>query len=167
MCEAGENVLDVGCGICLDYSNLKRLDYHAVDVTSKFLKEAHRQQPNIPVVNASGLQLPFRTNSFDSVYCKDLLVHMPPNMWKILLAEMFRVARKLVVTLEGKFLREESNVIFEKYDVVVNGETVKLRFYNNGYTFESFSKFAYSQGVKSIDGIFKNDGRWQLTIYRL
>jgi len=118
-------------------------------------------------MNASALQLPLQTGCVDTVYCKDLLVHMPPDYWKVLLKEMFRVAKRLVLTLEGQWYHHMHYVKAETYHTQVDGEDVELRFYNNAYSLDEFSRFAFSQGVRSVNGLHGGADNWQITLYGL
>ena len=163
---AGTSVLDVGCGICLDYPRLRHLEYYALDVARKFLDEAKRHHA-LMAINASALQLPLATDGVDTVYCKDLLVHMPPDCWKPLLAEMFRVARRLVLTLESQWYHHMHYVKAETYQAQVRGEAVELQFYNNAYSLDEVSRFAFSRGVRSMNGLHGGADNWQITLYQL
>jgi len=117
--ETSKSVLDVGCGTCTDYLFFEHtnVDYHGVDVTRKFADVAHKTHmvPNVTVGDV--LHLPFSDNSFDTVYCKDLLEHLPPETWKKAVAELFRVATQMVLLV---FFRAPTN---EKPDFR-RGETI-------------------------------------------
>lgn len=106
--ENGDSVLDVGCGTCTDYLFFKdtKVNYYGIDVTAKFVHAAHNVHsvPNVAVGDV--LHLPFNTDSFDVVYCKDLLEHLPPETWKTAVAELFRVADKMVMLV---FFRAPTN----------------------------------------------------------
>jgi SAM-dependent methyltransferase len=48
-------------------------------------------------VQCSGHQLPFRDGTFDAVVVSDVMEHVPPQLRKQVVAEVLRVARKMVV----------------------------------------------------------------------
>lgn len=98
--KVGGSVLDVGCITCIDYPMHKKagLKYTGVDVTPKFVKHARKLYPEVDVHEGNILSLPFKNRSFTTVYCKDVLEYLPPGKWRKALKEMWRVARKLVMT---------------------------------------------------------------------
>jgi len=95
----GSSVLDVGCATCIDYPLYREvgLRYVGVDFTYKLLEGALKHTPDAPVVQGDGKKLPFKNESFDSVYCKDMLVHLPPDDYIKVLEEMWRVAKKVLM----------------------------------------------------------------------
>jgi len=174
---AGKNVLDVGCGIGLDYRYYKGgdVEYYGVDVTPKFVEEAHRQ--GVPCQLGNVLHLPFADGSWDSVYCKDLLIHLPPDKWRDALREMVRVARVQVVTLEDNWEDETVYMLREKSACVnkETGEVTHIRFFHNAYGKTAMITHALRLGVgvkvihvdlpnpiKSADGVIRTG---QITIY--
>ena len=95
----GNSVLDVGCATCIDYPLYREagLQYVGVDLTYKLLAGALKHTPDVPVVQGDGKKLPFQNESFASVYSKDMLVHLPPDAYKKVLEEMWRVTRKVLM----------------------------------------------------------------------
>ena len=99
----GTSALDVGCATCIDYPLYREvgLCYVGVDFTYKLLAGALIITPDVPVVQGDAKKLPFRNESFDSVYCKDVLVHLPPDVYKKVLEEMWRVTKKVLMVACG------------------------------------------------------------------
>lgn len=92
-----KTVLDVGCGICVDYPRFREAQviYHGIDVTPAYLELA-RKTYNMPTEHlhlGNGLSLPFTDKSFDSVYENGMLEHLAPDDWKKVVSEMFRVCK--------------------------------------------------------------------------
>ncbi len=95
----GKSVLDVGCATCIDYPLYQEIGfrYVGVDITYKLLEGALKQTPSVPVVRGDGKKLPFKNESFDSVYAKDMFVHLPPDAYIQVLKEMWRVTKKALM----------------------------------------------------------------------
>lgn len=178
-----ENVLEVACGIGVDYPLYQKLGikYYGVDITSKFIEEAKHR--GVPCEVADALSLPFADQSFDAVYCKDLFLHLPPDDWKRVLREMVRVARKFVVVVDDLWYAFTSYMPREKY-LYHNekGETQQLCFFNNVYGEAEVKAYAEHLGlnVQVFDGgtvkrvrlasnqhsVLNVDAPSQITVYR-
>jgi len=91
-----ESVLDCGCGIGVDYSFFKNtpVRYTGIDITPRFLARARRDYPDIDVREVDILNMPFNDGSFDVVYCKDVLEHVPPEVAENMINRMWQVAKK-------------------------------------------------------------------------
>jgi glycosyltransferase involved in cell wall biosynthesis/SAM-dependent methyltransferase len=87
------SVLDVGCGNGLITNSLpSHLDVAAIDLSATALRsvKVRKQQGNITA-------LPFRDQSFDFVYCFDVIEHLTEEDMYSGLEELQRVARKHVL----------------------------------------------------------------------
>jgi len=137
------NVLEVACGIGIDYPRYHNVDiqYFGVDITPKFIEEAKRR--GVPCQVADARELPFPNESFDSVYCKDLFIHLPPNIWKNVLTEMARVARKQVIVLDDAWINTTEYRPCEKYQC----KEGVLTFYNNRYGEKEMRVYAETLGL--------------------
>lgn len=169
------SILDVGCGIGLDYWFYKDtgVKYLGVDVTPKFVEEAKRR--GVPCQLGNVLKLPFKKDSWDTVYCKDLLIHLPPGKWRTALSEMVRVARKQVITLEDNWKDETVYMLREKSACFNKGKVTLIRFFHNAYGKTAMLTHAMSLGVavkvihvdlpnpiKSATGVIRTG---QITVY--
>ena len=151
-------VLNVGCGIAAN-TEYYTSEYIGVDVTPKFTKEAHKKGTQI--LNASGLNLPFKDGSFDGVVSENVLMHMPPTAWKTFLNELCRVASKTVALLGNRWdWRQDAKTKFKIGEVY--GQT---RFYLNRYSAEDIREVFESKGMTGSAIISKTED-WQLTIYQ-
>lgn len=153
-----ETFLNVGCGIAnnVDYYTA---EYFGVDVTHKFVKEAHRK--GVQVVNASGCNLPFQDETFDGVACENVLMHIPPDLWRIFLKEMIRVARKMVCMLENRWDWSANAKTQYRIPEVYGSKW----FYLNIYSAEDVKKIFRDANMTGY-AIVSKDADWQLTVYQ-
>src|SRR4030042_283948 len=88
-------ILDVGCGSgFFTYYLAKKYQVIGLDFSEKMLA----LNPHKNLIKASAYQIPFKNNSFDLVFCSNLLHHL--NHPLKALKEMNRVAKKFVVVSE-------------------------------------------------------------------
>ena len=90
-----KSVLETACATAIDYPRYKESGHQwsGLDITEKFLARARELHPDIDVKHGSVLEAPFADNSFDFVYCKDLLEHLALEDYKKVVSEMFRMCR--------------------------------------------------------------------------
>ena len=88
----GLHVLDVGCGRGALVHELRNLGARAVgvDLAFDFVDRG-------PMVQGNAMELPFVAQAFDLVVALDVVEHVPGPWRPLLLAELRRVARSLVV----------------------------------------------------------------------
>ena len=93
------SVLDVGCASCISYPYFKeaKVKYTGIDFTEQFIDRAKELYPRIKAIKMDATKMLFSDNSFDAVYCKAVIEHIPPYDLRMVLGEMCRVARKLVL----------------------------------------------------------------------
>jgi len=175
--KTSRSVLDIGCGIGLDYDHYRGSDirYLGVDITPKFVEAA--KQRGAPAEVGDVLNLRFKDESFDTIYCKDLLIHLQPGEWRRALKEMARVAKKQIITLEDRWRNETVYALIEKHASFNESkhDFEMLLFFHNTYNESDFLKQACLLGlnvetrlVKCSPPIRSLDGRVrfsQITIY--
>jgi ubiquinone/menaquinone biosynthesis C-methylase UbiE len=139
----GSSLLEIACGIGVEYPTYKAkgVNYFGVDITPKFIEEA--QKRGVPCQLADALKLPFPDKSYDTVYVKDLLVHLPPGDWKTVLSEMARVSCNRVIVLDHAFEDKTRYLLCETYKADSGGD---LFFYNNVYNVDDVKAFMASLG---------------------
>jgi SAM-dependent methyltransferase len=118
-------LLEVGCG---EGANLFNLDYQpplavGIDLFEERCRFAQRQCPAARFICSDAYQLPMRSNSFDLVFCRDLLHHVLDK--KRLLQEMIRACR-----LNGRVACIEAcgrNPVIATFAMAVRAERGLLR----------------------------------------
>lgn len=145
-----KSILDVGCGIGLDYDHYRdsNIKYLGIDITPKFVEAA--KQRGVPAEVGDVLHLRFKDNSFDTVYCKDLLIHLQPGEWRLALKEMARVAKRQIITLEDLWSDKTVYALTEEHTSFDDGshDFEMLLFFHNLYSEPDFLKYACLLGLK-------------------
>jgi len=114
------SVLDVGCGNGFFTYYFSKLTYLTVGVDySKYMLSIN---PSNLLIRGSALSLPFKDNSFDLVFCSNLLHHVgdPEGVVR----EMKTVSKKFVVLHEPN----RNNPLMALFSMVVHEERGTLKF---------------------------------------
>jgi ubiquinone/menaquinone biosynthesis C-methylase UbiE len=139
-----QSVLDIPCGLCIDYPILKyhSIDYLGVDITSSFVNRAISQ--NIPARLGRIQDIPCSDSSFDIVYSRHILEHL--ESYETALKELIRVAKKEIVIV---FFRVPHNA---DVDSIIIGDYVDgYPIYHNIYSKPKLETFLSSvPKVKSL-----------------
>lgn len=135
------NVLDVGCGTAIDYPRLRDLgfEYWAVEPIPKFIDRARELYPEIRILQERVWDLPFEDNTFDVVWCKGMVQHLPPGTYPEALDEMWRVCKTLLMV--------STNRMFWAGDNPSITQREKYGPYNNHYNFKEFNRHIH--GLKN------------------
>lgn len=133
------SILDVGCGLGLDYVMYKEyfpnMEYHGIDICEGFIKENKKNFPETDFRVARIQDLPFENNSIDLVTCRGVLEHIPEPESAI--KEMARVAIKHVAIIWFLIPQEK--------------ETIKITqsgFYRNIYSEDRIMKCLKDNGLR-------------------
>ena len=123
-----KSVLDIPCGLCVDYEALKRnlpdLEYLGVDITPLFVSKAAQQ--GIPVLQGRIQEIPCGDSSFEVVYARHILEHL--DTYELAIKEMVRVAQKEVMIIF--FTKPEERANDQVGIIPVNGYPL----YHNRYS---------------------------------
>ena len=116
----GLNVLDAGCGagrhsdiaLQLKPKNLVCVDMsHAIDLCRINLLDAGRSIESVHFVQADISKLPFRSNSFDIVYCMGVIQHTPNPLSTLLeLVRVLKPSGKIVVDTYKKSFKSYTHL---------------------------------------------------------
>ena len=92
----GGSVIDTGCGTCIDYPlwHARGFAYTGLDFTPSFLNDAKILYPGINTVLADAADTGLPDRGFNTVFCKDLLEHLPPGRCEVVVWEMWRITDK-------------------------------------------------------------------------
>ena len=116
---SSQKLLDIGCGngYFLYYFS-KRTNAVGLDFSRQMLA----QNPCENLVQGSALSLPFSDNSFDIVFCSNLLHHIknPTNVIK----EMKRISKKYIVISEPN----RNNPFMSIFSIIIPEERMALKF---------------------------------------
>jgi len=91
-------ILDAGCGICLKMKLLKNYKVIGFDYSISALEICKKY--NFNVVNASIHQIPFKNETFDFVYCFQVIQHLPS--WEYIELSFKEISR--ILKTNGYFL---------------------------------------------------------------
>lgn len=95
------SVLEVGCNVG---NNLKDFpsDFRVcgIDLNKYALEKARKRFPNFEFKLASADKIPYHDNSFDLVFTRTVLIHIPEHIMKKTMDEMYRVSKKWIMNME-------------------------------------------------------------------
>ena len=99
-----KSVLEVGCNLGANLIWVSELlpdgEVYGVDVNRKALREIRRSAPDVSAVHATARQLPFRDGWFDLCFTAGVLIHQPPEVLPLVMAEIVRCSRRWVLCAE-------------------------------------------------------------------
>jgi pseudaminic acid biosynthesis-associated methylase len=99
-----EGVLEVGCNVGANLQWIVRgvppRDVYGVDINEKALREVRKRLPDVNTLWSPARSLPFRDERFDLVFTSGVLIHQPPRVLPLVMAEVVRCARRYVVANE-------------------------------------------------------------------
>ena len=154
-----KNVLDVGCGLGLDYEMYKlfgvEIDYHGVDACDGFIKENIKKNPDIDFRVARAQELPFEDGSFDIVTSRGMLEHLKEPEEAI--AEMARVSKKYVILIWFLLPQKKEIICLHKngyYRNIYSVDRIRKCLDDNGLTYK------YNKVVKDKVSPMKRHEIW-------
>lgn len=114
-------ILDVGCGqgTFLEEKYPHKKNIIALDVNPEYIKIVKKKYPEIKVLKASGLKLPFKDKSIDVVFSNAVIEHVGGlKEQKIFAQEIMRVAKSYFVTVPNKYFPLEPHYRVPFYQFV-------------------------------------------------
>ena len=117
--EASKGIaLDVGCGLgyITDYLSVKGIQTIGLDISANVLSKAKIVNPSMFLLLASGVNLPFKGQSFYTVILNDVLEHVSYRDGKLILKQIRNVMQskgKLYISVANKYqIREPHTLMF-------------------------------------------------------
>lgn len=108
-------ILEVGSNVGVQLRILREMGFenvYGLDVNRYALARSRTEAPDIEVVQASALDIPFPTDAFDLVFTIGVLVTIPPEKVDRAVDEIVRCSRRYVWGLE--FFAEEHTAIRDR-----------------------------------------------------
>jgi pseudaminic acid biosynthesis-associated methylase len=103
-----ERVLEVGCNLGANLTWISSLvpprGVYAIEINEGALRAVHQRLPATNAVGARARELPFRDGAFDLVFTMGVLIHQPPALLPLVMAEIVRCSRRYV--LAGEYFAE-------------------------------------------------------------
>lgn len=134
---SGMSILDVGCGNGFFTYYFSKLAYTVgIDYSRHMLSI----NPCDLLIQGSAFALPLKTDSFDLVFCSNLLHHVKDP--ETVVREMKRISKKYVVLSEPN----RNNPLMALFSVLVREERGQLKF-----SLRYLKKLAISSGLNIVD----------------
>lgn len=95
----GAQVLEIGCNIGNQLRLLRSMGFfnlYGIEIQHYAVKQAKFRMPDINVVEASGLEIPFRDSSFDLVFTSGVLIHIAPSDLPLVVSEIHRCTKQYI-----------------------------------------------------------------------
>ncbi|MFH0864277.1 MAG: methyltransferase domain-containing protein [Candidatus Gottesmanbacteria bacterium] len=123
-----EKILELGCAEGADLVNLRKFGikckFYGLDYSKTRISFAKKNAPFAEYINADAYDIPFKSSSFDVVFCKNLLHHL--SNYQQVVNEMIRVCRPggriVLIEPNGK------NPIFFLFSCLVSSERGLIKF---------------------------------------
>lgn len=105
-----KSCLEVGCNIGnnLEYFPLD-FDVYGIDLNKYALGKAKKRFPTFDFRISPVYDIPFDDKTFDIVFTRTVLIHIPENLMKKVMDEMYRVSKKWIFNIE--FYNENETMI--------------------------------------------------------
>lgn len=92
-------ILEVGCNVAQQLMLLQKMGFenlYGIELQEYAIEKAKLQTNGINIIQASGLDIPFKDNFFDLVYTSGVLIHIHPDHLPIVIKEMLRSTNKYI-----------------------------------------------------------------------
>jgi pseudaminic acid biosynthesis-associated methylase len=92
-------ILEVGCNTGLKLQGLQRLGFRnlfGIELQWYAIECLKNHATAMTVLQASGLEIPFKTGSFDLVFTNGVLIHIAPENIPTFISEMYRVTSRYI-----------------------------------------------------------------------
>jgi ubiquinone/menaquinone biosynthesis C-methylase UbiE len=166
---AGDNVLDIGCGVgTFAYHSAKAgAKATGVDYSTKSIETARKLCEKFGVANrtqfvvSSALTLPFADNTFNKIVAADFIEHIYDNEKVVMLKEIVRVAKpgaRLVIFTPNK-IREDLGTLYNKILNKLFGEPIPINELHYGLITRSKYEAILKQFPISFKHVYNDTSR--------
>jgi len=149
--EQGGDVLEIACGIGLNYDRLRYYPsirkYIGIDTSSNAVKYA-KDLYGLHFIRCDGQRTPFRNHEFDVSFALSVADHL--GNYKILLSEMIRVTKKMVIMVLYQGLTDKENI---KRNKIYAPE--KLKYIIDSYKKDKDGNYIYFMNKYSRTNLIK------------
>jgi len=135
------NVLEVGCATGYILSKVCKSGT-GVDIREDRLIYAKIKYPHLNFTLASGEDMPFKNNSFDTVLLPDILEHVEYNIAKEIVKESLRVGKKVIITVPNSTSKWINNPEHKWIPTIKNINNLLIDPYN--YDIKETNDFIYA-----------------------
>lgn len=101
-------VLEVGCNLGANLRWIATLgeprDVYGIDVNERALQRLRETVPGVNALWSKARELPFRDGYFDLTFTMGVLIHQPPDLLPLVMAEIVRCSRRYVLC--GEYFAE-------------------------------------------------------------
>lgn len=165
------SVLDIGCGTGMDYESFKKyklkVDYTGLDAVPAILNNAQRRYRKGNFLLGEIENLPFPNNSYDIVFTRHVLEHLPG--YKKAISELFRVARHIIIIDFFITPTDKPDNIRMHYFRIPSEKFCWIKVYQNYYHKKKLLNYINLFKPQKIE-IFENlsrDNKYFDTIYKI
>jgi pseudaminic acid biosynthesis-associated methylase len=105
-----QRVVEVGCNVGWNLTYLRELgvkELYAVEPQPYAVEKARARNPEYNVLCGTGFDLPFKDRFADLAFTSGVLIHVAPADVAKVMAEMYRVSRRYIVSIEYDWPTEE------------------------------------------------------------
>ena len=105
-----KNVLEAGCNVGNNLKDFPK-DFHVegFDMNTYALEKCKKRYPEFKFNQGTITKIPYADSSFDLVFTRTVLIHIPPSEMKQATNELFRVSRKWILNIE--FFGENEDMV--------------------------------------------------------
>lgn len=122
-------ILEIGCNVGNQLRLLQDMGYkslYGIELQDYAVQKAKSLTREINIIQGIGDDIPFRDNYFDLVFTSGVLIHIPPQLIKETMKEIYRVSKKYIWGFEY-FSTEYTEIKYrDKEELLWKGDFSKL-----------------------------------------
>jgi len=96
-----KQICEVGCNVGNNLSEFpKDYDVNGIDLNECALEQARKKYPFFNFKHTSNDKMPYEDSTFDIVFTRGVLIHIPKENLFLVMSEMTRISKKWIFNLE-------------------------------------------------------------------